>query len=465
MQSLKVHLTSHRRMHPADGIPITLDVLTGISENGTCPSGDGTRIDLYVQQEPFKDCNVCVLTLHHHMSLEYLAKVPAAIGRMKFQTQNDKSDAFLRISSMTTAANVKNPLVTFGNDASKAFLIEATPHIVDLEKDILKLTSYLHHLGEVVLKRALNIVKEILVQKEVKNPVGDGKGGYGSTPNDNQLKQHFVGNSIFHSGRNSETLRFKKSVTKLSPFVFGSGTDPVDLPNSVVGNLTRNKPYGTPERGHSDTRPLKVCNHDNRIDGFHEEDLQIATSCYCFPIGEGEEVPEKVLGMKHGIPNKEDGSQHYCPLVGRFSSEHGTFIYSEGEEWIPLGGRAHLHWQMPGGQGEKQHCFTPYADVFRYVGSPRHLGGALQMTKERQMCFFKRLLPVHVWTMHQWDNVLETMRGKNRTLTTNTLAKSDSVIHNHQLQQGSNTTVQRSKVSLPLHVAIQIWFSLDFSLN
>ena len=120
---------------------------------------------------------------------------------------------------------------------------------------------------------------------------------------------------------------------------------------------------------------------------------------------------------------------------------------------------------MPGGQGEKHHCFTPWADVFRYVGSPRHLGGALQMTKERQMCFFKRLLPVHVWTMHQWDNVLETMRGKNRTLTTNTLAKSDSVIHNHQLQQGSNATVQRSKVSLALHVAIQIWFSLDFSLN
>ena len=97
MQSLKVHLTSHRRMHPADGIPITLDVLTGISENGTCPSGDGARIDLYVQREPFKDRNVCVLTLHHHMSLEYLAKVPAAIGSMKFQTQNDKSDAFLRI--------------------------------------------------------------------------------------------------------------------------------------------------------------------------------------------------------------------------------------------------------------------------------------------------------------------------------------------------------------------------------
>ena len=93
------------------------------------------------------------------------------------------SDAFLRISSMTTAANVKNPLVTFGNDASKAFIVEATPHIVDLEKDILKLTSYLYHLGEVVLKRALNIVKEILVQKEVKNSVGDGKGGHGSTPN------------------------------------------------------------------------------------------------------------------------------------------------------------------------------------------------------------------------------------------------------------------------------------------
>ena len=403
--SLLVTYLQFRKMtiefNPKDKPAVPLDVLSGVSNNGTCPSEEGVFVDYYIEKHPFSDRYIVVATLHNHISSEYLLRVASKIGEMEFQQQNGKPDAYLRISSSVTHPKLAHPLVTFGNNEEHLTLYEATPSVSDLERDTLAMTNYLYRKGEEVLEVILRaiITPMLLSMNRLGCPV-------------NLL---------------SDEVACEGSVPRHHPFIFGSGDQAMDAPDSMVVNLTKNRPYSE----HSDTRPLKPCNHDNDIIGRHEDDMQIATTCYAFAINSEDMVPDILLRLNHGMPSaKNDDHDKCCLIIGHFSSRRNRFIHGCESQLksIPLGGDAHTHIQMSGSQGKTVHKMTPVknTDALRMVMSPRKLKPHL-LTRERRKGKFGDKCPKIVSNRaHNINNTVNLLMGRERKIPSHALRTRDS---------------------------------------
>ena len=441
-----------RKVHPKNGKKVPLDVLAGVTEDGTCTTGEGPEVDLHIQRHPFdKHRNVNVLTMHNHFSKEMVGGLPQRVNGMKFQYYEDKSNALLRVATLKPYADIPNPLMTFGNNIDRVKLYEATPNITGLETEILKITEWLRLLFDNVLRDSLKIVAGILgggdtgVAKRVasspgmktrkparvavvspgvqtrihKNHVLVDTGvakRVASSPGMKTTKPARV--AVVSPG--VQTRKHKNQAEVKFPFPIGTEKESLGRADTTSTYIGRDKAFS----GHSDTQ-LKPDLHDNVTREYHEDMMDIPTQSFSFRTDPNVNVPEVTLEMKHGIPQSEGDNVDYCEHIGYFSSSSDRFVSSRRKStWIPLGCEAHMHWQFPGSQGALYHYFKPKQKAkgksIRLIISPRKFQH-LHLSKERQEKEFLRCPPVISHKKHSITGVIELLRSSARAIPFNSI--------------------------------------------
>lgn len=371
--------------HGVEGACRHLDVICGITpQDSSATEESRVSIKLHMQRYPSREGGVVknknsrhvnVLVLENYMSHRYISQIERMINSMKFQQMGEHSKKYMRI-----ATELERAQITFGNNINKLRIHEADTDMHKIEKDALKMSKFLQHVEDAVLSKFIDILTEI-VQGDLSKPASKivkKKACFNlPTPTPNQ---------VFHY-----------------PI---SDNEPYDAPNSVVSHISDSNPYAP----HSDSRPIKPFNHNNKVVCHHEDSMRIPTHCYAFSLDHSP-VPKEIITIRHGLRNGQD--DNFCTLIGCFSSITNKYVPAYRDD-IPMGGSSHLHYQMAGSQGSLLHHLKRSTggsekNLVRIVMSTRRLRDPDVVMKEGH--FGDKPPKVIASTMHCYSNTLSSMRG------------------------------------------------------
>ena len=383
------HLMLPSVFHPENGVPIPLDVLAGVSSRGECVTEDGPNIKVYLQKHPRENKCVTVVTLEKYLSRGYSDECYDGINDMYFQDLDNGS--YLRVATTEVFPGYPSPYITFGNTQSSLRFYQATSSMVKLERDVLEMTKYIYQLVDNVLKDSLECMKIVLLRKS--HP---GKKINCAKRRWSDLVDHGISDDRFL-------------------FPLGEHV-PKDIPDSIVAQASKNKPYGH----HSDTGPIKNCNHDDKQKWSHAKMMRIVSYGFAYEADDVNDHrtlnDDAVVSIKHGIPCL--GENDFCTLIGYFCSSEKKFV-----RWttimgsaISIGSENHVHIQLPGSQGEMHHFIDSKKEkkdgVCRVVLSTRQLKPFQKTVDVQKSRVIGDSVRLHPANSHKTKNVVRLLMGK-----------------------------------------------------
>ena len=398
MPYIKTHITIvssiSSSFHPADSSPITLDILAGVSEEGTCMTTYGPKIDLHIQEHhTIKGRYVNVLVLHDYISKEFFDSCDHQLNELMFQNLNNNSNSFFRLATkLPDDRPTPLPLLTFGNNKNSLHLFEATSNISKMEEDILAMSGYLHR----VLDGIENKVKQILTD------IVQGRSDSVSDTMESLTSE------LEHVERSACYVSTEEKI----PYPEINEERPTEHPDTCAVQVGRDlKHY----RAHTDGGDLKPCNHSNDSFLHHEKRQSVITHAIVKSQQSETPVPDRVVSISHSSFPNPDGSYKYCKYVGHFSSVEDRFIPARDLDRIAMGGSNSLHMQMRGSQDGNFHHMESLLrkkntrDFIRFVFSARLLQ-PFHLTRSRQMKCFQKYPPVSPYTEHNINNIVSMLK-------------------------------------------------------
>ena len=392
--------------HPTQsGPPQPLDVLSGVTRHGTCATPDGTAIKYYLQKHPVENRLVAVITFENHLSTEYRAECQDSVNEMPFQ-HISQNDSYVRVATSPMPPGRPKPIITFGNQKSSLRYFEATNAMTKLETDVLEMTKYIHRLIDVALNEAIAHFKIALSTRlTAREPRQQPGGIINGNMSPNQIPQH----------------------SKNATFAFPLGNhSPWDSPDSTVAQASKNKPYGH----HSDTGPIKNCNHDDSQRSYHCSMMRILTHCFAYVKGNencadgGINDGKPVVSIRHGIPGSGVGEEdNFCTLLGYFCNTADEFVeVSDTKARIMISFENHAHLQLWGSQGEIHHYVRAERDdAIRIVVSPRLLQWFQQTLEMQELGITSDSSKISRERQHVHPRIMSILSGDNRFILAATL--------------------------------------------
>ena len=380
-------------------------MLAGVTrKGGKCATDEGPIVKVHLQKHPSENRCINVITFENHLSIEYRKESRDGINAMLFQKLSNSS--YLRVATSPLPPGCPTPVITFGNDSSSLRFHEADPNISKLEHDLLDMTTYIHRLLDKALCDAIFSFIECLSESKVAKTglsPEDDHDDYEDDDEDDEddgsriLKEP----SLLQSDHNEITYTFP--IGEFSSF---------DAPDSTVTQASMNKPYSP----HSDSGPIKHCNHDEARPPYTSAMMRILSHGFAFPKNNVDistcDHGNAVVSIGHGIPSCDGDKKRLCQYIGCYCN--AGFVKASRNSKILIGGENHAHMQLWGSQGSIHHYLIAVRDdVIRIVVSPRLLQ-EFQKTPNMQSLFLKESAKIFRASDHIHDCIVDFLSGRKR---------------------------------------------------
>ena len=392
-----------RSFHPTGQPPQPLDAICDINPNASCATKDGPIVRVVVQQHPLDEerC-IALIVIENYVSKQFLKQVEDGGNRAKFRAQ--KNGTYLREATKVSkeyadeTAKSKDrmrPVHVHGSKPnSKGF--ECCYGVMGYEDANLKMTTWCHKVMDKVYGEMLDGIAGVLSRE---------KGG--TTP----------------TAREFVSYTESEFVLPIAP----PDDPPHDAPDSCMSQASLHHSFGS----HSDADD-KPDNVNPEICFAHPEMLRIATPCYLIRK-KGVQPSYPAATIQHGIP-EPGGKLKMFRRIGDFCcnpKKGPIFQRVKGSRGIPFGGDSHMHIQPMGSQPGIHHHIGPgsnqQSDEIRLVCSSRPMvrlqpsgmstdvcleRGPL-LTKQLELDYFGKEIPIHSWEGHNTDRIFHRMLGNN----------------------------------------------------
>lgn len=271
--------------------PKTLDVILGFSDGGTsCDPMNEPTVRIYMQRHPKKaNQYIPLIVLQDHLSDEFIESTVAGVNELLMHG-DASSRKFTRFSSKKRDKG-PIPVVTFGNSESHIRLYRAH-EMAQCEVEGAEIAS--HTLSNVDKTYCSVLSRLKLIMQRSEQPMS------------------------------SDTLE-ATFTWPLGGQEDGKEDEIKDKQDSVVTSISKGGTFS----GHSDGEG-KRCNNNPSHPATHVDHMRVFTNSIVPEYQDG----EKMITMRHGIPNTNKDHSGRCEIIGYFDCEGGVIKFIPWKEGL-----------------------------------------------------------------------------------------------------------------------------------